>query len=191
MRLPAAELTATALRGLLDRLGGDAEKGAAELAALHRRLWEFFDRRGVPEPALLADETLDRVARRLEEGEAVESVRAYCYGVAKRVMLEWHREHAREAAALRESLQGEPPASAPLDEARVACLERCLGELPSESREFILRYYQGQGSVHLGERKGLAEALAVSSGALKMRAYRIRGQLEDCLARCLGEGSDR
>ena len=189
MRFPSAELSGPALRSLLGRMGADADSAGAALAALRRRLHDFFDRRGVPDPALLADETLDRVARRIEAGEPVESVPAYCYGVAKRVLLEWHREHARETAAVRASAaRGQVPPSS--SEARVACLERCLMELPPESRDLIVGYYQGEGSMHLDSRKGLAETFSVKSGALRTRAYRLRAQLQDCLRRCLAEGGD-
>jgi len=190
MRLSSAELTGPALRSLLQRLADDGAAAAAAFASLRQRLEDFFDRRGVPDAALLADETLDRVARKIEAGEPVESVPAYCYGVAKRVLLEWHRERGREAAALSESALAAANAPPP-SEARVACLERCLMELPAESRDLIVRYYQGEGSVHLDSRKALAEAFSLTAGALKTRAYRLRGQLQECLRRCLAEGGDR
>jgi DNA-directed RNA polymerase specialized sigma24 family protein len=189
MRFPSAELSGAALRCLLGRMGADADSAGAALAALRQRLHDFFDRRGVPEPALLADETLDRVARKIEAGEPVESVPAYCHGVAKRVLLEWHREHAREAAAVRGSAAGRE-APAPSSEARVACLERCLLELEDESRDVIVGYYQGEGSARFDARKALADTLSVKPGALRTRAYRLRGQLQECLRRCLAEGGD-
>ena len=152
---------------------------------------EFFDRRGVPPAEALADETLDRVARRLDGGEAVEHVRPYCFGVAKRVLLEWQKGHAKEAAAW----AARPDAGALTDaaaiEARVACLERCLDELSPDSRALVIEYYQGPGRVHQDGRKLQAERLGISYTALKARTHRIRCELTACLQRCLGQGGDR
>src|SRR5687768_12469945 len=84
----AGGLTGRALHGLLARLGGGDDAAAAEFEGIRRRLLDFFDRRGVATADARADETLDRVARKIEAGERVENVRAYCYGVAKKVLLE-------------------------------------------------------------------------------------------------------
>ncbi len=175
-------LTPKALDRLLDRLGTNREIAAREYEAIRRRLIDFFDRRGARSPEALADEALDRVARRLDEGQIVEHLRGYCYGVAKRVLLEWEKQRARERAALRD-LQ---PAFASDEvssnvEARVACLERCLRDLPDESRELIVGYYQGAGRSHLEGRKLLADRLGITYTTLKTRAHRIRARLEEAL----------
>jgi DNA-directed RNA polymerase specialized sigma24 family protein len=187
----AGGLTGRALHGLLARLGQGHDAAAAEFEAIRARLLDFFDRRGVLTADVKADETLDRVARKIEAGERVENVRAYCYGVAKKVFLEWQREEAREAEALRQYWPlAAPDPPSPATEARVACLERCLLALPADRRELIVRYYEGEGGVHLKARKRLADTLSVTEGTLKTRAYRIRVELERCLQDCLREGGD-
>jgi DNA-directed RNA polymerase specialized sigma24 family protein len=188
----AGGLTGRALHGLLERLGRDPDAAAAEFETIRRRLLDFFDRRGIATADVRADETLDRVARRIDAGEQVENVRAYCYGVAKKVLLEWQREETKEAAALRAFWPlAVPESPSPEVQARVACLERCLLALPAERRELIVRYYEGEGTVHLEARKRLADAFSVTQGTLKTRAYRIRAQLEQCLLACLREGGNR
>ena len=152
---------------------------------------EFFDRRGVPSADALADETLDRVARKLGQGEDIQHVRAYCYGVARHVHMEWQRERAVEGKVRAEVAHHWDRRDTSLVEARVACLEQCLRDLPAESRDLILQYYAGEGEVHLAGRQRLAESLSVSYGALTTRAYRIRLQLEGCLRRCLEKSGDR
>ena len=57
---------------------------------MRQRLVDYFGRRDCPVPEDLADETLNRVARRLEETGSIDDVvpARYCYIVAKFVFLE-------------------------------------------------------------------------------------------------------
>jgi DNA-directed RNA polymerase specialized sigma24 family protein len=181
-----AGLSAQALDRLFERLGPDREAAGREYEAIRRRLLDFFGRRGVPTPAELADEALDRLARRLHEGEVVEHLRPYCYGIARRVLLEWRKEKATEAAALTKAPRWEPPGRADV-EAQAARLERCLEELPAESRDLIVAYYHGAGNAHLEGRQLLAGRLGITYATLKTRAHRIRILLRACLERGLAD----
>ena len=172
-------LSTESLEQLLARLGPDSETAGREYEAVRRKLIDYFDRRGVPSADALADETLDRVARKLGQREDIQSVRAYCYGVARHVHMEWRRERATQAKTLAEVAHRVAPRDTNLVEARVACLEQCLRDLPAESQDFILQYYAGEGNVHLVGRRGQAESLSVSTGGLRMRAYRIRVRYHD------------
>lgn len=174
-----------ALGRLLDALGPDREAASRRYEEIRRRLIHFFDWRESPSPETEADETLDRVARKLQEGTAVEDVGRYACVVARYVLQESARRQIRERNAAHE--EGRLRVTqAPRDiEARLACLKKCLAELPAEQRSLIEGYYQGRGRVHLDERKALAERLGVTYASLKMRAFRTRGALEDCLRECL------
>jgi DNA-directed RNA polymerase specialized sigma24 family protein len=184
---PRWSLTREALERLLSRMGPDPEAAAREYETLRTRLLEFFDARHACSPETLADETLDRVARKLDEGESVRNLRAYLYGVARRVALEAEKLRAREWAASRD-LRALPAREPPeLVEARVDCLERCLRELPAESRELIVGYYDDTGVAPLERRRRLADQLGITYTALKTRAHRIRTRLEACLQTCLQE----
>jgi DNA-directed RNA polymerase specialized sigma24 family protein len=70
-------------------------------------------------------------------------------------------------------------------EARLECLDRCLGELPPETRELVLRYYQGGGGDRMKARATLAADLGVSPGVLRLRLHRIRARLHVCVRKCL------
>jgi RNA polymerase sigma factor (sigma-70 family) len=180
-------LTAQAFERLLGRLGGDAEAGGREYDALRRKLVLFFAMRGAPAAEDLADETIDRVARRLDEGEAIGQIRAYLFGVARRVLMEEGKRRGRELAFV-DGLGA--PAARPLEEmalveARAECLQRCLAALPDAHRTLIVGYYEGEGVAYLKERKLLAQRLGISYSALKTQAHRVRNQLERCLRECL------
>jgi len=186
---PLSGLTRQAFERLLQRLGPDREAAAREYETIHRRLVELFDWRGVPSPEVLADETIDRVARRLDEGVTVEHLRAYFYGVGRHVLLEWRKRRAFELAAVQDPRPSAADAmvAAAEGEARMECLESCLRELPRESRDLIVGYYQGTGRSHLEGRKVLAESLGISYTTLKTRAHRIRVWLEERLRKRLLE----
>lgn len=181
-------LSAEAFQSLLALLGPDQEQASREYEMLRRRLIDFFDWRRTPSPEAQADETLDRVARKLQEGEVVEKVAAYARAVARHVLQESYRHASREQAALvgladlRPTTMEEAPDDA---EARLACLRQCLGTLSPENRSLILAYYDGEARVYLSERKGLAEQLRLSYGALRTRVHRLRGTLDECLRGCL------
>ena len=107
---------------------------------MHRRLVSYFDRKNCRGPQELADETLSRVARRLEEEGAITGATPahYCYIVARFVFL----EHQRQATALPIET-GELAAPAETDAEERAqmlhCLEQCLHRLEPEQREMTTR----------------------------------------------------
>src|SRR5207253_9181889 len=74
-------LTQGAFERLLDWLGQDSELSGERYLEMRKRLVLYFDRKGCLSPDDLADETLNRVARRLEEeGTIISDAPAhYCY----------------------------------------------------------------------------------------------------------------
>src|SRR5262245_44442773 len=78
-------LTQGSFHRLLDWLDEKSDSGGQRYLDIRRRLVSYFDRKNGQAPDELADETLNRVARRLEEeGEIITDVPAhYCYIVAR------------------------------------------------------------------------------------------------------------
>src|SRR5512140_3722930 len=137
----ARSLTAAGLNRLLARLDADADRAAAEYERLRRALIKFFDWRGASAPDECADETIDRLARRLEE-TSVDDVRSYARGIARLVLLERQRRPAES------SLDGDvavPSVAArpapPADEGLHDCFDRCLETFDANTRSLMLRYY--------------------------------------------------
>src|SRR5262245_29875394 len=90
-------LTGSAFERLLGHLGDAPAAAAQEYVSLRRKLVLFFAMRGAGASAeSLADEAIDRLARRLEEGPRVEQVRAFVFGVARRLWLEDGRRRGRQ-----------------------------------------------------------------------------------------------
>jgi DNA-directed RNA polymerase specialized sigma24 family protein len=157
---------------------------------MRRRLLAYFARKRVRAPEDLADDTLNRVARRLEEEPAVSNTPPahYCFIVAKFVFLEHlrkpeslpHREVDAERAAARHSDDVDTGER----ERMLACLDRCLGGLHRDERTLVLDYYRGEEHQKIAARRQLAERLGLSANALAIRACRIRDKLERCVAPC-------
>jgi DNA-directed RNA polymerase specialized sigma24 family protein len=193
-------LTPGAFRTLLDWLGEGTDSSGQPYVEMRRRLVAYFDRKNCPAPDDLADETLNRVARRLEEEGVTESETParYCYIVARFVFMEHLRGTQKTDALLgdlrRRQPRGHSLAASEADdehaikEKRLNCLERCAGELEPRSRETIIRYYVGKERTKIENRRALAEELEITMNALSIRACRIRDKLEDCVRRCVGAG---
>jgi len=179
-------LTPSALERLLEALASDRVEASREYEDFRRRLIHFFEWRGSASSETDTDETLDRIARKLEQGEVVENLRAYARGVAVNVFLEGQRRQSRERIALHE-LAATPRLVVGSDDVdlRLPCLRKCLKRLSDVNRSLLVSYYDGEGRCHLTERKGLAARLGMTYSALKARAHRVRGLLEECLHECL------
>jgi DNA-directed RNA polymerase specialized sigma24 family protein len=176
-------LTRTSFDRLLSSLDPDREHAGERYELVRRKLVKFFECRGSLAPEDDADEAIGRVARRIEEGERVEHLTAYFYGVARMVLLESRRRPERLP------LPAEPAApEAATDaaaEARLACLETCLDRLPPDQRELVVGYYQGDSGERIRLRRALAGRCRIPMNALRIRVHRLRQVLEACVLSCV------
>lgn len=183
-------LTPQALEALLALLDDDPEAAGRQYEDIRSRLVRIFRWRGCHHPEELADETMNRVAHKAAEGLELRSddpFRYFC-GVAQLVFKEVLREQRRKRDALTEIQRQEPPPAPPEpeeDDPRLDCLRGCLEELPPDDRHLMTRYYTGDGSRRIRNRKALAAELDVAMNALRIRAYRLRNKLEQCVLECV------
>src|ERR1044071_4235220 len=135
-------LTQEAFGKLLAAFGEVPERAAQQYLETRSNLTRFFEWRGCRFPEDHADETLNRVAKRLTEGEEILNPSSYCIGVARMLLLEINKERAREQHALGE--MAHTPSVAPdasESEGHIECLRACLGNLSADNRELIVEYY--------------------------------------------------
>ena len=85
-------LTQEAFDKLLHALDGDRARAGNIYQETRSNLIRFFEWRGCPFPEDHADETINRVARRILEGEDVRDVPKYFFGVARLLFLEIQKE---------------------------------------------------------------------------------------------------
>ena len=165
---------------LLDWLDSDREQAGLKYEQIRRNLIKIFINRGCAEAEDIADETINRVVSKLDEvkKEFTGDPARYFYGVANKIFLEFQRRKPPE-----------PPSSPPDNPNRVEqefrCLEQCVGQLSEENRELLLLYYQAQGRDKIERRKWLADKLGIRPNALRIRAFRLRTALQQCVEKCV------
>lgn len=183
-------LTEEAFAKFLAHLDPEKERAGEKYEALRLTLVKFFDWRGAHFPEECADETFNRVARKIDSGEEVRDIASYCNGVARMIFLESTRapDHKRvnlDASTSLPNTNFEPEGIS----LQRSCLDHCLGSLPEESRRLILQYYESEKRGKIENRQSLADKLGIPLNALRNRAQRVRAKLEQCVNKCTRQRS--
>ena len=179
-------LTRDALDELLSWLDPDKHRAGEKYEEIRRTLIKIFVCRGCTTAEDLADETINRVIRKVPEiaSTYVGNPALYFSGVAKYVLLE-HEKKRHDLAPL----GIDPPTPLREDpediEREYGCLDQCMGHLTPKNRELILQYYEEERQAKIDSRRRLAERLGLKLNALRVRADRIRANLEECVGDCL------
>ena len=181
-------LSQEAFDKLLVAFDADRETAGQKYLEIRNNLTRFFEWRGCSFPEDHADETINRMAKRVAEGEAILNHSGYAMGVARLLLLEINKGRQREQSALAE-IGAAPDVYVPEDdgEGRLICLRSCLQTLSPDNRELILQYYQGEKGEKIENRKKLLERLGVPVNTLRMRVLRLREKLQSCVEECVGK----
>lgn len=176
---------------LLAQLDPDRNLAGQKYESLRRKLSKFFQWWGAQDPDELADEAFDRVATKLAQGETIRDPGAYLMGVARLLF----KEHVKSQIKLRAAVEHIPKNPAAGDdlaivEAREECYENCLSKLPAESRDLVVRYYQLQEGDKACDRDALSVEMQIPINLLRVRAFRIRRKLGDCLDDCVNNRTE-
>jgi DNA-directed RNA polymerase specialized sigma24 family protein len=187
----AEPLHSEQFEALLQKLGPDRDLAGTRYEQLRRRLLSVFEYRRCPHPEELADQTLDRVARRIQEmGSEFEGSdpARYVFGVAWNVARESYRY--RTTVPLPESWETPLPVAPAVDddEQAHACLERCLDTLAPLERSLLLGYHQGAKRAKIRRRSELAGEHGLSPNALRLKIHRLTGRLRECVTQCVDRG---
>jgi RNA polymerase sigma factor (sigma-70 family) len=178
------DITQEAFENFLTWLDPDREQAGRKYEDIRRRLIKIFACRGCSVGEDLADETINRVIRKMQElAESYTGDPAlYFFGVARNVHLEYVKKTPPP-------LLSPPPDSSEQKEQEYECLERCMDKLPAENRRLVLEYYQDEKRVKIDHRKGLADRLGIGPNALRIRMHRIRASLQLCVDSCLNRAT--
>jgi DNA-directed RNA polymerase specialized sigma24 family protein len=183
-------LTQEAFDQLLLSFGDDRDSGGKKYLEIRSNLTRFFEWRGCPFPEDHADETINRIAKRVAEGEQIQNPSGYAIGVARLLILEILKGRQREQVAMNELATTSSEVSndgAGDGEERIVCLRHCLEGLTSENRVLITEYYEGEKGGKIQNRKKLVEKLGIPVNTLRMRALRLRDRLQVCVEDCLSK----
>jgi DNA-directed RNA polymerase specialized sigma24 family protein len=185
------ELEARRLQTLLERLRADSASGGFGYEQLRRRLILFFRQREPIEAETLADDALDRLARRLDEGVPINNPASYAFGIAKLMLFEANARRLRQEARVDE------PETRPamiedddaIDPALARALRTCLRSMGRRGSELMLAYYRDDDARRIKTRRNLAEKLGITLNTLRNRALRLRASLETCVRARMASGA--
>jgi DNA-directed RNA polymerase specialized sigma24 family protein len=165
------------LLGWLDR---DADVAGTRYEQIRWRLIAILASRGCQVPEELADETIDRVARRvIDIRETYVGDKAiYFLGVMNNVHHEFLKRRPQPRVI-------EPPSDPDTKERVHLCLDKCLEKLSPHARQIIERYYAENKRAKITLRKRIANELGITASNLRLRALRIREKLQLCIDDCL------
>ena len=182
-------LTEEAFARFLSCLASDPDQAGKMYEVIRNKLMRLFDWRGARFPEECADETINRVARKLGSGETIRDIPTYCQGVARLVFLETIKKAENRQVSFDELKSSALVQSeSDHDDARLQCFEKCLNELPIEGRQLILQYYEDERRTKINNRQAMAEFLNIPLNALRNRVQRIRDKLEHCTTKCMETG---
>jgi hypothetical protein len=161
---------------LLAWLAPSRDQAGEKYEFIRQRLLRYFESHGCDPPDEHADETINRVARRVATGEEIVSrdPARYFYGVAKNVA---HEHRKRRATQLRLPEFVTAADSTPSRELMClrCCWWNCLSPL---ARRLLADYY-------CRPRLGLAMREGISPNALRLRVFKEKHKLRACVSRCL------
>jgi DNA-directed RNA polymerase specialized sigma24 family protein len=178
------DITQDAFDKFLAWLDPSREQAGAKYEIVRRKLIKIFTCRGCSNCEDLADETINRVIRKMQDlaDSYTGDPALYFYGVARIV----HLEHVKKGPA---PLPVPPPDPPEKKEREYQCLDRCMGVLTPRNRQLMLEYYKEEKHAKIVHRKELAAQLGVAVNALRIRAHRVRASLQICVESCLGQES--
>ena len=177
------------LEEILAWLNPDREVAASIYVQLRHDLAKLFSYKRCADPEGLTDEVFDRVAKKLNkvrpnyEGDPRHYFRAVANNLVKETL---------KTARIQVSIEGvdlpEQKATATEEETaaeREECLQSCLQKLSLENRKLIVAYYAKEKQARIDNRNKLAQQLGISLENLRVKVYRIRVSLQECIERCL------
>lgn len=173
---------------ILAWLNPDREVAGRMYVQLRHALTKIFEWNRCSDPEGLTDDVFDRVARKVHrlretyEGDP----RHYFYGVARNVIKEAPKKIKTRVSLDETELPANTTSEAEeIERLREDCLHSCLQKLSQDKRELILSYYAREKQAKIDHRIELARQLGTSVETLRVRVYRIRATLEECIERCV------
>lgn len=127
----------------------------------------------------LADVTLDRVGRKIEQGLQIQNLLAFAFGVASMI----YREYLNEREKFRRAAEEMNYRFSRMEHFITAtgrnCQEICVRQLEPAEHELLVDYY-----ITAIKRESLADARGVSLNTLRSQIHRLKAKLKACVDKC-------
>lgn len=174
---------------ILAWLNPNRDVAAAMYVQLRQDLARMFIWGRCTDPEGMTDEAFDRVAKKVHdvrptyEGDP----RLYFRAVANNLIKENHKK-IKTQLSIDDIDLPEPPITETEDEAAAdieECLQLCLQKLSPNKRELIISYYAKEKQAKIDHRNELAQKFGITVETLRVRVFRLRESLAECIERCL------
>jgi RNA polymerase sigma factor (sigma-70 family) len=168
---------------LLAWLSNDREVAGDLYEKIRQGLMRLFYFKGCRNAEDLADETINRVTKKLTTLDLSKEIKPITifYGFAKNIVLEEFKKEKREGL-----LDENIIATTQTDkEVNFRCLDSCLLELTPSERDLVTRYYSRDKSEKYEQRRELAKEFGINIEIMYVKLHRIRKKLRTCIENCL------
>jgi DNA-directed RNA polymerase specialized sigma24 family protein len=171
-------MTEESLKILLANLSSNPNEAAAAYTNLRNSLVRFFQLKGDFDADEAADSTLDRVALKLSQSTEVTNVTSYGFGVARLIFLERLRISEKNKKA-HDGFYNDQKR----DEAdNYSVFRECFEKLQQKEKEILEDYFADMPSSDLMiYREKLSAKYDISLNNLRIKVFRLRRRLDDCL----------
>ncbi|MBC7798005.1 MAG: hypothetical protein H7Z37_14120 [Pyrinomonadaceae bacterium] len=147
-------------------------------AKLHEKLELFFGVKGLSEPDVAADLTLERLGQVLySKSEPVGDIEKFAFGIAKKIFFEQQRNEIKQRLAF-DKIKTAAKAKAENSDFRDLA-ENCISKLDADEQQMLFDYFVdlpfSECVVH---REKLAESLNVNLNHLRQKISVIKRKLE-------------
>jgi RNA polymerase sigma factor (sigma-70 family) len=175
---------------LLGLFSANREEAGEKYEQVRRGLVRFFQFKGCSDPQSLTDETINRVAAKLDAYDPSKGSKpaSYFYGFASNILKEYRRNSGRESALDEKQFIVSPLVSEETEnEPEMTKLRRCIEELEPDEKDLVLEYYGREGRERIDTRRRMCDQLNCSAAALYTRISRIKNSIRDCIEACAKE----
>lgn len=176
-------ITKDSFDALLEWLDPDRDQAARRFEQIRGGLVRMFVSKGVMDAEFYADQTVDRVIKRLPDirDTYTDKPVKYFHGVARNIVHEAARRREIPTDVLPECL----PRGGVVETELARCLHQCLKSLPKNKHDLIHDYHIYDGHEKIDSHREMADELSITIGALRTRAHHVRAALEACVRKCM------
>lgn len=179
---------------ILAWLNPDRDVAANMYVQLRHDLAKLFIWGRCADPEGMTDEAFDRVAKKVHEVRQTYEgdPRLYFRAVANNLIKENFKKIKTQVSLDDVDLPEQQTIETAEETTDIEdCLQSCLRKLDSEKRKLILAYYAKEKQAKIDYRHELAQRFGISVETLRVRVFRIRASLEECIESCLERKAKR
>jgi DNA-directed RNA polymerase specialized sigma24 family protein len=182
------DITPDDFDALLALFSDDREVAGEKYEVIRSGLVRYFQFKGCSDPLSLADETINRVASKVDTFDSLRSmnITSYFYGFASNILLEYRRTAKRNISITETEFAIAAVAQEPgeMDD-ETHCLMKCIATLPVSEQEMIVEYYACEREDKKKIRKQMCDRIECTAATLHTKIFRIKTALRACVENCL------